>query len=333
MEFRILGSLNEAWETLKELNESSFEPSPFLSSGYVRIWDRCFSGAKEKLVVTGFSEGKVRGAGVFYLRDRPSTYFLIGGKSLSDRLGFAIEKGYERPFIEGFFDFIGDVDRLSGSRFVMNNINGDTPQADILAGIAGVRPGMRMDMVDSSPYIDLPPDFDAYLMTLPGKKRHELRRKIKRARENLGGIDVELYSGKDEPSLSGAMEEFVRLHRVSNSGKLNFWKGHRREFFDALAREFGKSGWLKILFLLNRENSERVAALMIFDYAGDYLLYNSGFDPSYRKASPGLVLIAKAIELAIKEGKRRFDFLRGKERYKYELGSVDRPVFRVEFDV
>ena len=28
-------------------------------------------------------------------------------------------------------------------------------------------------------------------------------------------------------------------------------------------------------------------------------------------------------------GRRRFDFLRGNERYKYEWGAVDEPIFRL----
>ena len=31
----------------------------------------------------------------------------------------------------------------------------------------------------------------------------------------------------------------------------------------------------------------------------------------------------------IAAGKRRFDFLRGQERYKYEWGAVDEPIYRI----
>ncbi len=58
------------------------------------------------------------------------------------------------------------------------------------------------------------------------------------------------------------------------------------------------------------------------------MLYNSGFDPQVREASPGLVLIAHCIEDAIRLGLREYDFLRGRERYKYDLGGRDRVVYR-----
>ena len=36
------------------------------------------------------------------------------------------------------------------------------------------------------------------------------------------------------------------------------------------------------------------------------------------------------VEDAILRGKRRFDFLRGEERYKYEFGPTAEEVFRVQ---
>ncbi|MGE5663197.1 MAG: GNAT family N-acetyltransferase [Deltaproteobacteria bacterium] len=41
-----------------------------------------------------------------------------------------------------------------------------------------------------------------------------------------------------------------------------------------------------------------------------------------------MVLVARCIEDAIGEGMREYDFLRGRERYKYDLGGRDRIVFR-----
>jgi CelD/BcsL family acetyltransferase involved in cellulose biosynthesis len=45
--------------------------------------------------------------------------------------------------------------------------------------------------------------------------------------------------------------------------------------------------------------------------------------------SPGLVLLARCVEDAIRSGLREYDFLRGRERYKYDLGGRDRIVYRV----
>jgi len=63
--------------------------------------------------------------------------------------------------------------------------------------------------------------------------------------------------------------------------------------------------------------------------AAPCFLYNSGYDPSHRAANPGLVLIARSIGQAVDEGCEEYDFLRGTERYKYDLGGVDRGIYRL----
>jgi len=52
--------------------------------------------------------------------------------------------------------------------------------------------------------------------------------------------------------------------------------------------------------------------------------YNAGVDPYARDLSPGVLMSALAIGDAIAAGRRRFDYLRGDEAYKYEWGAVTR---------
>ncbi len=56
--------------------------------------------------------------------------------------------------------------------------------------------------------------------------------------------------------------------------------------------------------------------------------YLSGFDPRFAKLSLGNVVVLRAIEEAISEGAREFDFLRGREPYKYAWGARDRSTVR-----
>jgi CelD/BcsL family acetyltransferase involved in cellulose biosynthesis len=56
--------------------------------------------------------------------------------------------------------------------------------------------------------------------------------------------------------------------------------------------------------------------------------YLGGFEPGYERLSPGTLLVGHAIQEAIREGAREFDFLRGREAYKYMWGARDRVTFR-----
>jgi CelD/BcsL family acetyltransferase involved in cellulose biosynthesis len=68
---------------------------------------------------------------------------------------------------------------------------------------------------------------------------------------------------------------------------------------------------------------------MNFDYEGSYLLYNSGYDPGYSHLSVGLLNKALSIKDAVERGRESFEFLRGTERYKYDLGAQDRAIYRL----
>lgn len=331
MDFTVLDTLGEdTWKTIDEINMLSAEPSPFLTSEYLNVWDSCFSADRKKIIFMGEKGGEIKGIAPFYCREYPKTYFLLGGKSLSDKLGIIIKKGWEEEFISEFLSFIGKEECFNNGLFVIHNLYGDSVQADFFLSRALMGTTVSVKQVDVSPFLDLPEDYDLYLASLQGKKRHEIRRKINRAREELGGLEMEVWDRIEEKSGVNPLSEFVRLHMSSNREKLNFWKGKRREFFEGVAKGYSQKGWLQILFLLNSAKKERVSGLMIFDFNGEYLLYNSGFDPLYKKSSPGLVLIVKAIEEAIVKGKEQFDFLRGEEKYKYDLGGQTRPVYRVE---
>ena len=55
--------------------------------------------------------------------------------------------------------------------------------------------------------------------------------------------------------------------------------------------------------------------------------YLGGFDPAYNGLSPGTLLIGHAVDRATADGAEAFDFLKGREPYKYRWGATDTPTF------
>ena len=84
-----------------------------------------------------------------------------------------------------------------------------------------------------------------------------------------------------------------------------------------------------MLFRSVGEDGSPVAAAFGFEDDVAYYLYNSAFDPSAGRVSPGVVLVSLLIERAIATGKTIFDFLKGDEPYKFRLGAEPRPLFEV----
>jgi CelD/BcsL family acetyltransferase involved in cellulose biosynthesis len=70
------------------------------------------------------------------------------------------------------------------------------------------------------------------------------------------------------------------------------------------------------------------ASLYAFQKNETLYFYATGFDPRFSKLDLGLIIIGEALKRALQEGVRTFDFLKGNERYKYEWGARDQPMFR-----
>ncbi len=60
-----------------------------------------------------------------------------------------------------------------------------------------------------------------------------------------------------------------------------------------------------------------IASIYNVSYQGKYYYYQSGLSPDWNKVSPGMLLFRYSIEKAISEGVEEFDFLQGKEEFKF----------------
>jgi len=80
-----------------------------------------------------------------------------------------------------------------------------------------------------------------------------------------------------------------------------------------------------------RMNDRIVAVFYGFAHQGTVYYYLSGFDPELDRLSIGSLLVAHAVEEAVREGATTFDFLRGAEEYKYAWGATDRINRRRQF--
>jgi len=206
------------------------------------------------------------------------------------------------------------------------------PAADALATAFGAREiaeGWTLDVEreDVCPVVSLPPDMgvEGYLSTLGKKERHEIRRKVRRA-EAVGEIRLD-----DSPDPLADLETFIDLHqrRWGADGLFPETAGgaQSRVLFRRLFELHGDDGPLRLTFL--SVGGRRIAAGVHFETADGYLYYNAGVDPDARDLSPGVLMVHAYVARALAAGKRRLDFLRGDESYKYEWGAVDEPIQRL----
>lgn len=192
---------------------------------------------------------------------------------------------------------------------------------------AADRMDLRFTIDDSevTAVLPLPATFDDYFEALPGKKRHELRRKLRRFSEICP--DARVVTATDE-TLAADVLSFVDLHKGSGGLKGKFFLPERATFFARVAQEFQPLGLLSLDFV--ESAGRRVAATFSYRHMDTFYLYNSAYDPELRAAAPGLTLVSRLIERSIDQGLTRFDFLRGSERYKFDLGAQRLPLHGVK---
>lgn len=213
----------------------------------------------------------------------------------------------------------------------LRRLRAGDPAADALAtALSLAAPGAGWDVhvehEDVCPVATLPAgaDLDGFLATLGKKERHEIRRKLRRA-EAAGHIALDPSS---DPH--GDLDAFVDLHqrRWGADGLFPPTEGGAmsRQFFARLFELSGADGGLDLRFLT--VDGRRIAAAVGFEAGDTVYFYNAGVDPDARDLSPGVVMVAMYLRDALERGKRRLDFLRGDEAYKYEWGAVDEHIQR-----
>ncbi|MEO8438068.1 MAG: GNAT family N-acetyltransferase [Chloroflexota bacterium] len=206
------------------------------------------------------------------------------------------------------------------------------PAADALAAAFGAREmaegwTLNVEREDVCPVVTLPvgADMDAYLATLSKKERHENRRKVRRAAA-VGEIRFD-----DSTDPLADLETFIELHQKKwgEDGLFPDTPGgaQSRVLFRRLFELNGPDGPVRLTFL--SVGGKRIASGVHFETPDGILYYNAGVDRDASDLSPGVLMIHAYIARALVAGKRRFDFLRGDESYKYQWGAVDEPIQRI----
>ncbi len=254
-----------------------------------------------------------------------SILYLLGCRDVSDYLDLIIERGQEQAVYETLLDYLAQ-EAPAWDLIDFCNLPEDSLTFVRLREMAEAR-GYRtlVEVEDVCPIIRLPATWEDYLMTLDKKQRHEVRRKLRRAEEE---VDTRFVVVGPDQDLDAAMQTFIRLHQKSTPDKDKFMDPQMQGFFFDVARAFQARGWLQLTFV--EMDGQKAASLLNFDYDDTILVYNSGYDPAlYGQLSPGWVVTARSIEHAISLGRHKFDFLRGDEEYKYRFGGQDTEVRRL----
>ena len=293
-------------------------PFPFDQPAWHATWWSRFGGDRVPLYLT-VEDGDSLVAVAPLMRDG-ETLALAGDPRICDYTSLPIAVDRSPAVIDAVFT---GLDALDWRTFHLWGLPEDSP--GLAAAIAwGQERGYRVEQALEAvcPRIALPTTWEEYLAALTKKDRHELKRKLRRLTEAGDALAVRALSEPAE--IEPALDTFFHWHRLSRLDKAEFMTPAMEAFFREMVLRLAHDG-LTRLYLVDLDGRP-VAALLAFHSGDEVLLYNSGYDPALAHASAGVVSKALTVRAAIEAGMRTFDFMRGDEPYKYDLGARDRAV-------
>ena len=295
----------------------------FQTPEWNRAWWKEFGTSKDILLLTTKRAGDIAAVVPLYRRKDEGRKVLrfIGGIDLTDYLGPICSLDDRAGVAEALVRWLAETD-VEWDELDAHNMPVPLGFAEHLVDRAD-RFGFvfKLEQEETSAVLPLATDWDDYVEGLPSKDRHELRRKLRKLRREHPDLRVRTAT---RASLEQDLVTFVDMHHGAGGHKGHFMRPEIATFFERIAHAFSERGWLRLDLL--EAQGRALASAFSFELHGRFYLYNSAYEPEARRLSPGFVLVAELVRRAIEARLEVFDFLRGPERYKYQLGAQPVPL-------
>lgn len=314
-------SLTAYWAESKEGPQWS---SVFILPVWMKVWWQIFQPKAELYLRSIRQNGEIIGIAPMLITGRSAG--IVGSADVCDYLDFVIVPGMEKEFYEAL---LTDMKEKGVSQLDLHPLR---PDSTVLTHLVGMAESKGYEVItkveDVSVELDLPPTWDEYLQILDGKQRHEVRRKIRRLQE-AGTIDYQCTSDVDQ--INNLMDTFLKMFVNSREDKATFLTSRMENYFRTLVEAIAQAGLLR-MGVVNLDS--KIASMIIgFDYNNSLYLYNSAYDPGFRNLSVGLICKLLCLKQSIEEGKKKFNFLKGSEVYKYRIGGKEVPIYNCQIKI
>ncbi len=295
------------WET--SLQKSSLQ-APFLTYEWHRIY---FSTDGKSEVPIIFHLPDLNIISAFGKKDTTASFV---GPEITD---YSDLIGPDENKIRAWKEIIPALQNLGIKKLFLTNIPASSPTYEYFLQASANDANISINQRDITPRIHpLPNTYEDFLAYLSKKNRHELERKQRKFLRENSEVCVCTKKGKDAD-----MDKILSLMKLDGR-KQEFLTAEHEAFFKALPTAFPDSLLTMILYV----GDVAATAIVAFETKNSFLLYNSGFDQQHFSGG-GFYLKAQSISYAISHKLSEYNFLRGGERYKYDLGGVNFPVYDI----
>ena len=298
-----------------ELWRRSPQATPFQSPAWLIPWWRHFAPG-ELFTIAVRREGRLVGLAPGYIEDSTvGRRILPIGISLSDYLDVLLDP--DAP--EAGAALVGHVAR-EGARWDAWELEELAPEAAAFG--LPVPPGATKELREQSACLTLtlPSEARSVFDLVSRRKRKQIHLARNRA-DRRGAVSIEQSDGE---TIGPLVEQLVALHRArwERRGEAGLFADERVPHFQREAAPRLHEAGLLRLYALSIDD-RIVAVLYVLTCRDQAYAYLTGFDPDYDFESPGVTLLAHAVDRAMAEGAHAFHLLRGQEPYKYEWGPVE----------
>lgn len=258
---------------------------------------------------------------------RFSNDLTMAGSHAADYCGLISIPEFEAKAITAF---ARQIMRMNWTCFVLNNFSGSDARFRKLVScfsqskftISQTDRVNKTDQVDNAlcPYVDLPDEWDTYLETISANTRQKLRRLL-RAVDANSAYRITHATAETVAADLNTLLRFWEIKWRPRKGKFtdNLVRAHRAMLFRSFER-----GLLLLPTLWMGDRPLASLAILMDERKKSFLFYITGRDEGFAGPQPGLILHGHSIRYAISRGIKRYDFLRGNERYKYSFGVKER---------
>ena len=293
-----------------ELCRRTPDVTPFQTPMWLLPWWRAF-GSNDLAVIAARSEGRLEAlAPLYVIRDDDS----------DESLGVLLGTG-----ISDYLDVIGDaaliMDAMCRIDCQLWDLQQLRPSSTMLH--APLPHGWSENVEDQEPcpVLSIAGAGDALQNLVSAHFRQKLRY-YRRSLARLGDVRIETPTPDTLDDLLTTLFDLhaARWQRRNLPGLLA--DATTQRFHRDVARRMLEADVLRMY--ATRVGDRIVAVFYGFALHGTACAYLSGYDPKLEKLSIGTMIVAHAIEEAVRVGDTSFDFLRGAEEYKYAWGATDR---------
>lgn len=295
------------WNSIK--NQNLFT-SIFQSYEYNKIWFDIFKPNEHIIKLTEQDEI----IAIFPLYQTNNTLLFFGGKDITDYHAPLIKSGYEKNVFEEIKNYI----RKNKFKLELNHLHNiystllELNEQEI--AISNIK--LNFEKID---------DYTNYLksnnINFAGRLISQIE-KINRSYSNLFEFEI---------TTNNLSNELITLMKESFTKKKFFEEDKRREEFFKQISPLAKFGSLKLNPGGDKSKSQYLAIILIFEdelkinseIIKQRLAYNTGYieNDLLKKAGPGMLLFYYLIKDSIVNNFFNFNFLRGSENYKFNLGA------------